>query len=114
MIVWGNEAYGQLPLPDLLGPIGVKLITEISVKARGDVEEATIGYGIFVIVSLVEKEDLPLESPSTRHLIPSIFPSIEHCLGKRQPRGLPTSQVWQSVLCGRHGGHSPESLVVVP
>lgn len=88
-IVWGNEAHGQLPLPDLLGPIRVELVAEIFMKACGDVEEATIRYGILVIVSLVEKENLPPQPTSTRLLIPSILLGVEHCLGKRQPRRLP-------------------------
>lgn len=59
------------PVPHLIGLIGIGGISCIQCQTRRKVEVAAIRDGVFVVVTIVEGEDLPLESTCTGRRVPS-------------------------------------------
>ena len=94
VMVSSNQAHGCLPVPDSLGPLRIGLVSKILIKTRCDVEEAPIRYGVLVVVPVVEKEDLPPQSPPASRLVPSTCLGVEDRLCKRQPRRSSVTQIW--------------------
>jgi hypothetical protein len=113
VVVLAHKSYRKLPLPSLLSPIRVGVVPEVLVESRSDVEETAVGDGVLVVVSVVEGEDLPPQTSAACRLVPALVLCVEDGLSKREPRGLPISKIGQFVLRRGHGGHSPESLIVV-
>jgi hypothetical protein len=54
-----------VPVPDLVGPVDVCLVTSVATKASSELEKASVGYGILVVVTDIEREDLPAEATAT-------------------------------------------------
>jgi hypothetical protein len=69
VVVFAHQADGEFPVPDLLSIVGVSLVTSVLVETSCHVEEASIGDGILVGVTIVELEDLPPEATTTRFLV---------------------------------------------
>ena len=100
MVILAHEAYRELPFPSLLGPVGVGVVSEVLVQTGGDVEEASVGNGVFVVVAVVEGKDLPSQASCTGGVVPAILLGVEDGLRQRKPRGLSVAEIRQLVLSG--------------
>lgn len=66
-----HELRGCPPVPRLLGPVGVRLVAGVAGQSGCELEEATVGDAVLVIVSVVEGEDLPSESTVAGGVVPA-------------------------------------------
>lgn len=75
-----DQTYRIHPIPYLVDLVEVRGITSVGSQASAEVDEAAVGNAVFVIVTFVEREDLPTETATTRLAVPADGLTIEHCL----------------------------------
>ena len=73
--------FTYFPVPDLISPVGVSLVSGVSSESGAEVEEATVGDAVLVIEPVVEREDLPFQSTVAFLGVPARGPLVEYCLG---------------------------------
>lgn len=105
-----NEANSFYPVPSLVSPGGVRIISSIPGQSGTEVEKAPIGDGIFVVISDVKLINLPSQTTLTICSIPTRSLGYEHCLCKSKPLWFVLWRVREVVFRGRHRSHSPEAL----
>ena len=71
------------PVVRLVGPVRIGLIASVSSKASSKLEEAPVRNAVLIVITFVEREDLPSKSSSTILIVPSPDLLIEDCLRKR-------------------------------
>jgi hypothetical protein len=111
--VFAHQSCRLLPFPNFFSPVGVSLVAKVFVQACGDAEKASVGNGVLVVEAFVECEDLPSQTSATGLWVPAVLLGIEDGLRQSEPRRLSATKIRQLVLGSRHGGHAPESLVIV-
>lgn len=60
----------------------------VSTQPRGQIEETTIGDRILVIVSIVERKNLPLEATGAGGVVPACSLRVKDGLRQREPLRL--------------------------
>jgi hypothetical protein len=113
VVVRAHQSHRQFPLPCLLCPVGVGLVSKVLVQACSNVEKASIGDCVLVVVAVVEGEDLPPQASATGRIVPAVLLGVEDGLRQAEPRRLSISKIGQFIFRGRHGRHSPKGLVIV-
>jgi hypothetical protein len=113
IVVVGNQFSGDFPVVNLRGPGCVGHVSGVMGQACGDVEETPVGNGVLVVVTIVQRENLPFKSTSASILgqIPSSDVIVEHCLYESQPLRLACRRIRELVFCGRHCCHGPKSYI---
>ena len=66
-----------VPIPDLVSPVDVCLVASVATKASSELEETSVGHGILVVVTDVEREDLPTEATTAGLRVPSFCLFVE-------------------------------------
>ena len=113
VVVFIHEHRIGHPVPSLLGPFGVRSVVGIPRQARCELEESTVGYTVFVVVTIVGQVDLPSQTSATFGCIPAGGLLIENGLSEAEPRGLLRRWIRIIQLSGGQGGESPECLIIV-
>lgn len=109
-----DEAYALHPIPRLDHPVRVRRVAGIPVETGAQVQEATVGDAVLVIVSVIRKGDLPPQSAAARLVVPiGARLRVEDGLGQSQPLRFIGWRIRELHFRGAHGGKSPEGLVVV-
>lgn len=106
-----SDSHG--PVPSTLCPLGISHITGVSCQPRRKVKEATVRNCILILISAVEKINLPLQTPIARIGVPSRGLLVKHRLCHRQPRRLILFRVRKVRLRRHHRRERPERLIVV-
>lgn len=70
------------PIVDLLRPVRVGLVAGEMGQPRCQFEELTIRHAVLVVVSAVEGEDLPSQSPGTCCVVPAGGLVLKYIFGK--------------------------------
>lgn len=71
LVFWRNEAYRLRPVVSRLGPQSICVIIGVSCKTGSKLEEDTVRNGVFVVVAVVKRIDLPPKSTVTSLIVPS-------------------------------------------
>ena len=108
-----HQSNRGLPVPHGIGPFGIGVITGIDGQTTGDVEEAAVGDGVLVVVSIIEGIDLPSQATSARLIVPAHGLGVEDGLGQGEPLGPIGRRIGEAILRRRHGGHTPEGLIII-
>lgn len=109
-----DETNCRAPIPCFGSPIEVCRIACESSKASRELEECTIGNGVFVVVSIVKSEYLPFEAPSAAGKVPPCSLSIPEINGQLEPAWCARRWSSETTFSSRHGGKPPEALIIVP
>lgn len=80
-----HELGGGPPVPGLSGPVGVGLVAGVAGQSGCELEEATVGDAVLVVVSFVEGEDLPPEPSVAGCGVPASGLQVEDGLSQGQP-----------------------------
>jgi len=88
VVLRANCSNSERPIPSLHRPIGVSCIISVPSQPGGNVEEAALRDGVLVIVSIVEGENLPLETSTAASSVPSTGLKVEDGLSKSEPLRL--------------------------
>lgn len=113
MVFLSYEADVFHPVPGLFGLLSIRIIAGVAGKASTDIEEACIGDGVFVVVSVIEFEDLPLQASATGSRMPEGCLLVEHRLSQGQPLRLIIRGVGELAFGGLQRRYGPERLIVV-
>ena len=108
-----HQTDGPNPIKNLLGPVKIGLVARVRSQASTKVEKGSVGDAVFVVVAVVEGENLPSQPAAARRSVPTRGLVIKHGLRERQPLRLIRWRIGKSEFCGRHGSHAPEALVVI-
>src|SRR5271170_989975 len=84
-VIWACQAYTKDPVPRCFRPICIGLIASVHCQPSSNIEKTAVGDCVFVIVTIVKRENLPLQASATRGGIPPQGLRIEHSLCKSQP-----------------------------
>lgn len=102
------------PIPDSRGVVAVRLIASIRVETACQMEKASIGGAILVIIPGVPLIDLPSKATAAMLRVPATPLNVEDALSQSQPLRLTRRRVVKvQFRCG-HNRISPKRLVVVP
>lgn len=93
VVIVCHESGSFHPVPCLDGPVRVRRVSSIHGKPSPQIEESTIGNGVFVVVSIVEGENLPPQSTITSLGIPPQGLRVERRLSESQPLRFPLWRV---------------------
>lgn len=80
-----DELGGCPPVPRFLGPVGVGLVAGVASQSCCQLEEATVGDAVLVIVSSVEGENLPPQSSVAGRCVPPTDLQVEDGLSEGKP-----------------------------
>jgi hypothetical protein len=108
-----DQADVERPSVRLGRPLIVSLVASVGIQARCNVEETALRNRVLVVVAVVESENLPSQTSSTRLVVPSRGLTVEDCLCQGKPARLVIGGVRVANFGGRHGCHAPEGLIVV-
>jgi hypothetical protein len=103
------------PIVSLLCPVSIGIVLGVSGQSGAHVKEDAVRDGILVVVTDIGERDLPPQPASARLVVPVRGGlGVKHGLCQRQPLGVFLWGIRVLGLGGQHGGHAPETLVVVP
>jgi len=101
------------PVVGLLGPLEVRRVLRERSKTGGNVEKATIGDRVLVMIAIIERKNLPPQPSAAGLHVPPASLRVEYTLSESQPLWLILRRVWEAILGGGHGSECPEYLVVI-
>ena len=110
----GYKPHAGNPVIYLQSPISICLVPRVQCQSRRKIEETAVRDSIFIVVAIVECEDLPPESSIACCGIVSRSLCIEDSLRKSQPSRTPLRRIWKFRLRSSHCSHSPEPLIIIP
>jgi hypothetical protein len=70
VVVLIDQPNCRLPVPDLLGPLSVGVISREPCKPGAQVEQAPVGDAVFIREAHVKREDLPAQAAAARGRVP--------------------------------------------
>lgn len=108
-----DQSHVLAPIVRHLGQVCIGLVAGVSGQPGAHVEKQAVGDGILVVITSVGRGNLPPETSTTIHAIPSRRLSVEHSLGQSQPLRFILGGVGKCSFGGRKDGETPESLIVV-
>ncbi len=109
-----DQADALGPVPHLLGPLQIRVVTRGPREARRDLEEAAVADRVLVVQPVrVRSEDLPQQAAAARRGVPSRRQRVPQVRPELQPARNVLVRVREVPLGGRHNGEAPECLVVV-
>ena len=80
VIVLVHQTDSLSPIKCLLRPLRISIVARIQSQSSPQVEETTVGDGVFVIVSSVESENLPSQTAITILIVPPARLIVENRL----------------------------------
>jgi hypothetical protein len=101
------------PVIGLLGPLEIRLVLRERSKAGSNVKKSAIGDRVFIVISIVQRENLPSQPSTASVLAPATSLQIEHTLRQSQPLRLIRRRIRKASLGRHHGSESPEYLIVI-
>lgn len=113
VVIGVHEADGFGPIPRSVGPFRIGIVAGIDGQACSHIEEASVGDGVLVVVTVVERENLPFQSTSASLGVPSSCLGVEDCLDECKPLGTVGRRIRILVLGRRQSGHCPKCLIVI-
>ena len=114
VVVAVHQPNPRHPVVRLLRPVAVGAIPRIASQTRGELEEAAVRNGGFVVESSVVGVELPLQPSVAGGCIPA-GPGhvVEDAFGEIDVGDVGRRGEWKGTLGGCHGGEAPEGLVIV-
>lgn len=100
VIIRTHEPNSEFPVPGLLSPVGIGVVTKILVESGGNVKETAVGNGVLVVVTIVEGIDLPSQTSSARSVVPALVLCVEDSLCHGKPRRLTIGEIRKLVFGG--------------
>lgn len=85
MVIARDQPNFGCPVVNLVRPFCVSRVSSMISKSSSQEEELAIGDGIFVIVAVVEGEDLPLKASTAASSVPAYDLRFEYVLRELQP-----------------------------